>query len=52
MIVLAEKYYVDSGEGYNFHFSDDGLFGLRVTGDASNVKLLFLILFLYRQEIY
>jgi predicted Zn-dependent peptidase len=37
----ATHHYVDTVEAYNFNYSDSGLFGVKLKGDASNgVNLL------------
>ena len=32
----ATYHYVDTAEAYNFNYSDSGLFGIKLKGDASN----------------
>jgi len=38
--LLSSAHYVDSGCGLNFNFTDSGLFGVRLTGDAANGRKL------------
>jgi predicted Zn-dependent peptidase len=38
--VLNKNHFVDAAEGLNFSFSDNGLFGVRLTGSASHAKEL------------
>ncbi|KRX03740.1 Metalloenzyme, LuxS/M16 peptidase-like protein [Pseudocohnilembus persalinus] len=36
--LLNKNHFIDSAEALNFHFSDSGLFGLRVSGSSANGK--------------
>jgi len=38
---LNKHAFIDSACGYNTHFSDSGLFGLRVTGASDSAKKIY-----------
>ena len=40
--LLNSLYYVDSASSINLHFSDTGIFGLKVSGSNSNVKKIII----------